>query len=217
LYTGSGDSIRILPSTQISGAAPTQPNQGPSIENCSIYNTSSTAVIGIHAGDIAKIHLINVAVNNFNGTSTSAAYWFENTVSFTEGMALVDITANNNSIAMRFTREGGTNSFGYTSIRGFRAQVRTNQIGFSVETGTFLYHSYIDAIVETSDASGTVMSVSGTGMVGGNAGDDVVFIREECVNASGTCTQATLLKLDAGTQFVANGFMNALGTTMKRL
>jgi len=214
-YTGSGDAIRILPSAQISGAAPTQPNQGPSVENCSIYNTSATAISGIHAGDIAKVHLTNVAINNFNGTATSAAYWFDNTVSFTEGMALTDITANNNSIAMRFTNSGGTNSFGYTSIRGFRAQVRTNQIGFSVETGTFLYHSFIDAIVEASDASGTVMSVSGTGIVGGNAGDDVVFIRGECVNASGTCTGATLLKLGATTQFVANGFMNALGTTMK--
>ncbi len=111
---------------QISGAAPTQPNQGPSVENCSIYNTSATAISGIHAGDISKIHLINVAVNNFNGTSNSAAYWFDNTVSFTEGMALVDITANNNSIAMRFTNTAGTSfsdSFGYTSIRGFRAQV----------------------------------------------------------------------------------------------
>ncbi len=217
-YTGSGDAIRILPSVQISGAAPTQPNQGPSVENCSIYNASATAISGIHAGDISKIHLINVAVNNFNGTTNSAAYWFDNTVSFTEGMALVDITANNNSIAMRFTNTAGTsfsNSFWYTSIRGFRAQVRTNQIGFSVETGTFLYHSYIDAVVETSDASGTVMSVSGTGIVGGNAGDNVVFIRGECVSAAGSCTGATLLKLGATTQFVANGFMNALGVTMK--
>jgi hypothetical protein len=216
-YTGSGDAIRILPSVQISGAAPTQPNQGPSVANCSIYNTSATATSGIHAGDISKIHLINVAVNNFNGTATSAAYWFDNTVSFTEGMALVDITASNNSIAMRFTNTAGTsfsNSFGYTSIRGFRAQVRTNQIGFSVETGTFLYHSFIDGIVETSDSTGTVMSVSGTGILGGNAGDDVVFIRAECVNASGSCTGATLLKLGASTQFVANGFMNALGVTM---
>jgi hypothetical protein len=213
-YTGSGDAIRILPSAQVTGPAATQPNQGPSVQNCSIYNTSATAISGIHAGDISKIHLINVAVNNFNGTSTSAAYWFDNTVSFTEGLALVDITAYNNSIAMRFTNTGGTNSFGYTSIRGFRAGVRTNQIGFSVEDGTFLYHSYIDGIVETSDASGTVMSVSGTGKVGGNAGDDVIFLRAECVNVSGSCTGAKLLKLGATTQFVANGFMNALGTTM---
>jgi len=213
-YTGSGDAIRILPSAQITGPAATQPNQGPSVQNCSIYNTSATAISGIHAGDISKIHLTNVAVNNFNGTSTSAAYWFDNTTSFTEGMALVDITANNNSIAMRFTNTGGTNSFGYTSIRGFRAGIRTNQIGFSVEDGTFLYHSYIDGIVETSDASGTVMSVSGTGKVGGNAGDDVIFLRGECVNVSGSCTGAKLLKLGASTQFVANGFMNALGTTM---
>jgi hypothetical protein len=215
IYNGSGDAIRILPSTQISGAAPTQPNQGPSVTDCSIYNISPTAISGIHAGDIAKIHLINVAVNNFNGTATSAAYWFDNTVSFTEGMALVDITANNNSIAMRFTNTSGTNSFGYTSIRGFRAQVRTNQIGFSVETNTFLYHSYIDAIVETSDASATVMSVTGTGKVGGNQGDDVIFLRGECVNINGNCTGATLLKLESQTQFVANGFMNGLGVTMK--
>jgi len=213
-YTGSGDAIRILPGAQITGPAATQPNQGPSVQNCSIYNTSATAISGIHAGDISKIHLTNVAVNNFNGTSTSAAYWFDNTTSFTEGMALVDITANNNSIAMRFTNTGGNNSFGYTSIRGFRAGVRTNQIGFSVEDGTFLYHSYIDGIVETSDASGTVMSVSGTGKVGGNAGDDVIFLRGECVNVSGSCTGAKLLKLGASAQFVANGFMNALGTTM---
>jgi len=213
-YTGSGDAIRILPSAQITGPAPTQPNQGPSVENCSIYNTSSTAISGIHAGDISKIHLTNMAVNNFNGTATSAGYWFDNTASFTEGMALTDITSNNNSIAMRFTNTGGTNSFGYTSIRGFRAQVRGGQIGLSVETGTFLYHSYIDAIAETSDSTGTVMSVSGTGIVGGNQGDDVVFIRGECVNASGSCTGATLLKLGASTQFVANGFMNALGVTM---
>jgi|GEM_PF-4553064 len=213
-YTGSGDAIRILPSAQITGPAPTQPNQGPSVENCSIYNTSSTAVSGIHAGDISKIHLKNVAVNNFNGSATSAGYWFDNTVSFTEGMALVDDTSNNNSIAMRFTNSGGSNSFGYTSIRGFRAQVRGGQIGLSVETGTFLYHSYIDAIAETSDSTGIVMSVSGTAIVGGNAGDDVVFIRGECVNASGSCTGATLLKLGATTQFIANGFMNALGVTM---
>ena len=80
-YMGSGDAIRILPSAQISGPAPTQPNQGPSVQNCSIYNVSSTAVSGIHAGDISNIHLVNVAVNNFNGTPTSAGYWFDNTVS----------------------------------------------------------------------------------------------------------------------------------------
>ncbi|WP_255550844.1 hypothetical protein [Granulicella sp. dw_53] len=217
-YTGSGDAIRILPHAQIAGSAATQPNQGPSVDNCSIYNTSASAISGIHAGDISKIHLTNVAVNNFNGTPTSSAYWFDNTVSFTEGLALVDITSSNNSIAMRFTNTVGTafsNSFGYTSIRGFRAGIRTNQIGFSVEEGTFLYHSYIDGILETSDASGTVMSVSGTGKVGGNQGDDVLFLRAECVNGSGSCTGATLLKLGAATQFVANGFMNALGVTMK--
>src|SRR4030088_888035 len=118
IYTGSGDAIRILPSAQIAGLAQTQPNQGPSVENCSIYNESPTAVSGIHAGDISKIHLANVAINNFNGTPASAAYWFDNTVSFTEGMALVDLAANNNSIAMRFTNTVGAlsnNSFGYTS------------------------------------------------------------------------------------------------------
>jgi hypothetical protein len=216
-YMGSGDAIRILPSVQISGPAPTQPNQGPSVQNCSIYNASSTAISGIHAGDISNIHLTNVAVNNFNTTPTSAAYWFDNTVSYTEGIALADLTANNNSIAMRFTNTAGnvlTQSFGYTSIRGFRAQVRTNQIGFSVETATLLYHSYIDAIVETSDATGTAMSVSGTGKVGGDWGDDVVFLRGECVNASGPCTGATLLNLGPSAQFVANGFINSLGASM---
>ena len=34
IYTGSGDAIRILPSAQIAGLAQTQPNQGPSVENC---------------------------------------------------------------------------------------------------------------------------------------------------------------------------------------
>ncbi|WP_035352120.1 hypothetical protein [Edaphobacter aggregans] len=216
-YTGSGDAIRILPSVQISGPAPTQPNQGPSVQNCSIYNASSTATSGIHAGDISNIHLTNVAVNNFNGTPTSAAYWFDNTVSFTEGMALVDLIANNNSIAMRFTNTAGnvlTQSFGYASIRGFRAQVRTNQIGFSVETATLLYHSYIDAIVATSDATGTAMSVSGTGKVGGNWGDDTVFLRGECINTSGPCTGSTLLNLGPSAQFVANGFVNSLGASM---
>lgn len=213
-YTGSGDAIRILPSAQVAGVVTTQPNQGPSVENCSIYAQSATAVSGIHAGDIAKIHLTNVAVNNFSGTATSAGYWFDNTVSFTEGLALTDITSTNNSIAMRFTNTGGTSSFGYTSIRGFRAEVRTNQIGFSVESGTFLYHSFIEAIAETSDSTGIVMSVSGTGMVGGNQGDDSLFLRGECISTSGSCTGATLLQLGAQTQFVANGFMNALGTTM---
>ena len=217
-YTGSGDAIRILPSVQITGASATQPNQGPSVENCSIYNTSATAVSAIHAGDISKIHLTNVAVNNFTGTPTSAAYWFDNTVSFTEGLALTDITASNNSIAIRFTNTAGTSfseSFGYTSIRGFRAQLRGGQIGFSVEDNTFLYHSFIDAIAETVDSTGLVMSVSGTGKVGGNQGDDTLFIRGECVSAAGACSGATLLKLGAQTQFVANGFMNGLGTTMR--
>jgi hypothetical protein len=216
-YVGSGDAIRILPSAQITGPAPTQPNQGPSVQNCSIYNASSTATSGIHAGDISRITLTNVAVNNFNATPTSAGFWFDNTVSFTEGMALIDLSSNNNSIGMRFTNTAGstlTESFGYTSIRGFRAQVRTNQIGFSMETGTLLYHSYIDATVETSDATGTAVSVSGTGSVGGDAGDNVVFLRGECISTSGPCTGATLLNLGASAQFVANGFMNGLGTTM---
>jgi hypothetical protein len=217
MYAGSGDAIRILPSAQIAGNAATQPNQGPSVENCSIYNTSATATSGIHAGDISKIHLTNVAVNNFNGSPTSAAFWFDNTVSFTEGMALVDLAANNNSIAMRFTNSAGnvlTQSFGYESIRGFRAKVSTNQIGFSVEMATLLYHSFIDATVETTDATGTAISVSGTGKVGGDAGDDVVFLRGECISTSGPCSGSTLLNLGASAEFVANGFMNGLGTTM---
>jgi hypothetical protein len=216
-YMGSGDAIRILPSAQITGVAPTQPNQGPSVENCSIYNLSATATSGIHAGDISRIHLTNVAVNNFNGTPTSAAFWFDNTISFTEGMALVDLSANNNSIAIRFTNTAGnvlTQSFGYESIRGFRAKAGTNQIGLSVETATLLYHSFIDATVETTDTTGTAISVSGTGKVGGDAGDDVVFLRGECINTSGPCSGSTLLKLGASSQFVANGFMNGLGSSM---
>jgi hypothetical protein len=216
-YMGSGDAIRILPSAQISGNSQTQPNQGPSVENCSIYNLSATAVSGIHGGDIARIRLANVAVNNFNGTPTSAGFWFDNTVSFTEGMALDNLAANNNSIAMRFTNTAGTavtQSFGYTSIRGFRAQVRTNQIGISVEDETLLYHSFIDAIVETSDSTGTAFSVTGAGKVGGDAGDDVIFLRAECVNVSGPCTGSTLLNLGPAAQFVANGFVNGLGASM---
>jgi hypothetical protein len=216
-YVGSGDAIRILPSAQASGLAQTQPNQGPSVQNCSIYNASATAVSGIHAGDISKIHLTNVAVNNFSGTPTSAAFWFDNTVSFTEGMALVDLSSTNNSIGMRFTNTAGgvlTQSFGYTSIRGFRAQIRTSQIGISVETGTLLYHSDIDGTLETSDATGTGLSISGTGKFGGDAGDNVVFLRGECVNVSGPCTGSTLLNVGATAQFVANGFMNGLGTSM---
>jgi hypothetical protein len=216
-YMGSGDAIRIIPTAQISGDASTQPNQGPSVENCSIYNLSPNAISGIHGGDISKIHLNNVAINNFNGTPISSGFWFDNTVSFTEGMALVDLSANNNSIAMRFTNTAGsplTQSFGYTSIRGFRAQVRTNQIGFSVEDETLLYHSFVDAIVETSDATGTAFSVTGAGKVGGDAGDDVIFLRAECVNVSGPCTGSTLLNLGPTAQFVANGFMNGLGTSM---
>jgi hypothetical protein len=216
-YQGTGDAIRILPRVQISGAAPTQPNQGPSVQNCSIYNLSPSAISGIHAGDVANIRLANVAINNFNGSPTSAAFWFDNTVSFTEGLALVDLIANNNSIAMRFTNTAGealTQSFGYASIRGFRAQVRTNQLGFSVETATYLYHSYIDAIVETSDPTGTAMSVTGTGKVGGNSGDDVVFLRGECVNVDGPCSGSTLLNLGSTAQFVASGFVNGLGASM---
>jgi hypothetical protein len=216
-YMGSGDAIRILPSAQVFGNASTQPNQGPSVENCSIYNLSSTAISGIHGGDIARIRLTNVAVNNFNGTPTSAGFWFDNTISFTEGMALDNLAANNNSIAMRFTNTAGsllTQSFGYTSIRGFRAQVRANQIGFSVEDQTLLYHSFIDAIVETSDNTGTAFSVTGAGKVGGDAGDDVIFLRAECVNIAGPCTGATLLNLGPTAQFVANGFVNGLGTSM---
>ncbi|WP_213804640.1 hypothetical protein [Granulicella sp. dw_53] len=219
-FMGAGDAVRILPSAQITGLAQTQPNQGPSVQNCSFYNVSPTATSAIHAGDISQIHISNVAVNNFNGTPTSAGYWFDNTVSFTEGMALNDIASNNNSIGMRFTNTAGgvlTQSFGYASIRGFRAQVRTNQIGISVETGTFLYHSFIDAIMETSDPTGTAMSVTGTGKVGGNSGDDVVFLRGECVNTSGPCSGSTLLNLGAAAQFVANGFMNGLGSTMTNI
>jgi hypothetical protein len=135
-----------------------QPNQGPSVQNCSIYDASSTAVSGIHAGDISNIHLTNVAVNDFDSD--------------------------------------------------FRAQVRTNQIGLSVEAGIFCTIVYIDAIVETSNATGTAMSVSvtGTGKVGGDWSDDVVFLRGECVNSCGPCTGSTLLNLGASAQFVVNGF-----------
>ncbi len=59
VYMGSGDAIRILSSVQISGPARRSQNQGPSVQNCSIYNASSTAISGIRAGDISNIHLTN--------------------------------------------------------------------------------------------------------------------------------------------------------------
>ena len=111
LTTAGADLIRYYdPSflTDIAG-----PNWSGRISglNLQVNGVGATA---IHAGDELNLAIKDVAISCLS--SGSNGIWFDNTVGWTERLN-VDATVNNCGKGIRFTRNGGTDSFSYSKFK----------------------------------------------------------------------------------------------------
>ena len=234
-FNGFGDFIRIQQTQSATGSHTDAPAQSTQIVNLNVTNikSSTSYSVGIHAGDMYGITLRNVSVSGFNnacsGTTPSAAIWFDNKLTFTEGLDLDHVNTYDNCIGLRFTVDGGTNSFAYGEFRRVvlglaplaGTQSSLSEIGVSVESGAYLYHQNWELVTEANTSAAVGMKitppVSGTGITtfGGNAtqkgGDNWIDWRTECVGCSGPMT--FLQMGGANTTFKAVGLISVLDGT----
>jgi hypothetical protein len=124
--------------------------------------------VAIHSGGIWQLHLSDLVVRDFKGTS-AIGIWFDNgrftssSFAFTEEGIFEDITLMNNRTGWRFSAEGsaGDASYGYNNWRRILFLTDTGQIGVVVDgepTGTrgpVVYHSTINWVFEPYNASTT--------------------------------------------------------------
>lgn len=179
-YNGTGDFLRI-------NTSPFSTTQAGKISGFTINGTSGGRS-GIHIGDIIGMELDDIVISAFTGASASGL-WFDNVTNWTERTNLSRVWVDNCTKEYRFTVNGGTASFGYTRVKDGRMNVRTSQIGISLEAGTSLYNSELSFIANVNVASGTVLSATG----GASATKNTYDIKAECTSCSG----GTLVAVDA--------------------
>jgi hypothetical protein len=201
-YTGSGDAIlwQINPFTIV---------QAGRISGFTIGNNGS-ARNGIHSGSIVGAQFDDLHVVGFTG-SGSAGILLENAPTndatvppccWSERNLFTRVHLDNNTIGLRMTVNGGTNSFGYNRFLDLRLNVNANQVGISAENNGVLYNATMIAMANVGGTGGTVLSLSGN-----TTWKDSFFnVTAECTN----CANGTFLTMTPGTIFYPMGNMVGL-------
>jgi hypothetical protein len=205
-YTGGGDFIRV----QMPAWSVTAPPQAGAIEGITINGTAS-GHSAIHLGDVIGMKLDDVVVGHFVKPG-AAGIWIDNVTNFTERVQMTRVWANDNTIGVRFTNTGGTDSqisFGYLRLLDLRINVGPSQTGISVEGGA-LYHSTINAVINVDrNLTGTAVSITGSGFNGGPGtavADNLYDLTAECTQCGGL---GTFLSIGPGTVFTGMGIVDA--------
>jgi|HubBroStandDraft_6_1064221.scaffolds.fasta_scaffold01361_2 hypothetical protein len=148
----TGDCIRIRDKTFGQGGWV----HGPYISGLSLIGHNNPNVVGIHIGDMFRLHLQDVLVYGFTGEN-DIGILFDNNVGYTEQLNMTDVQVSNNTTGMVFTNRNGTpgksQSYGYGNYVNVFIQVGPGQTGLSIDGGSatmlpLIYHSQINWIFE---------------------------------------------------------------------
>ncbi len=142
---------------------------GPHISGFSLIGGRNPNVVGIHIGDMFRLHLEDIEVFGFTGDN-SIGIVFDNYVGYTEQLNMTDVQVSNNTLGMYFTNRNGTDqsqSFGYGNYRNVFIQVGPGQTGLAIDGGRpttlpLIYHSQINWIFEDlrKGSSNTFMTMA---------------------------------------------------------
>ena len=111
-------------------------------------------VVGMHIGDMFRMHLQDIFVFGFKGAN-SLGIWFDNQNGYTEQLNMTDVGISNSTTDMRFTNSGEnlSQSFGYGTYVNVFLQVGAGQTALKIDGGSIrtlplVYHSRINWIFE---------------------------------------------------------------------
>lgn len=116
------------------------------------------AAYAFHVGDMVGLGFEEIDVKGFQAGANSIGFWFDNQVFFTERLTLYRVSVGTCTKCLRYTVNGGDQSFGYHSYVDLRLQLSTGQVGLSVEGGN-VYNAEINAICNVGGAAGNTAAV----------------------------------------------------------
>lgn len=151
-FIGVGDCVRIQHSAD-TVASPSGVIRGINIDG----TTAGSAAVGIHIGDVNGWAFEDVSVQNFAG-ATAVGIWFDNQVFWCERVTFYRVLVANNTKNLRYTINGGNNSFDYHRYIDLRMNVNSGQIGFSIESGA-LFNCIINLLCNVNGSSGNTAVV----------------------------------------------------------
>ncbi len=134
LHNGTGDCFKVLLGTFTV-------QQAGRIAGMTITGTSSANGAGVHIQDTVGFALEDVVIQTFTHAS-GAGLWLDNVVQFVERTTCFRLHLNGNTKGLRFTVNGGGNSFGYGKWFDLKMNVNSGQTGISVENNSFVYSNF---------------------------------------------------------------------------
>lgn len=170
-YTGSADAVRVE-----AGSAP--PYLSGGIERLSLVGNASPDAVGVHQVNTIGFSYREMAIIRFQGAN-SAGIWMDNeppsycagcTTGFSERTLWNRVSFFENTIGLKFSDHGGTNSFEYSWMRASHFQINNGQTGIWLAgTGAgsvSLQHSDMEFMANIclnhpTGPGGTVASVTG--------------------------------------------------------
>jgi hypothetical protein len=153
-YSGSGDAFNVRDNSGSGGGTGFNGIRCAGVGGFTLVGPGgSTNANGIHTGDFNFGRFWDMAIGNFTG-ATSSGFWVDNQFGWFERNLIQHINLGEyntatayadpgNTMCLRFTLNGGTNSFGYNTFQSLRFSPITPQIAISLEADT-LYNCFIE-------------------------------------------------------------------------
>ncbi|MBI3933487.1 MAG: hypothetical protein HY316_02265 [Acidobacteria bacterium] len=181
--------------------------------------------VAIHVGDIIGLRLQDLWIADFTGSS-SAGLWFDNVTNWTEQTLVENVRIQNATKALRFTVNGGTNSFSYQTFSRVSLEIYNGQTAISSENNSSLFGSFVDVTINKSgNSSGTILSLASTSTWlnnnyhiiaennGGGGGTGISLASGTTLSGTGTIVAAGLSNSISGTLETLLPYLGSTATT----
>jgi hypothetical protein len=190
-----------------------------------MVGNSGANAVAIHIGDIIGARLRDLWIVDFTGAS-SAGIWLDNITNWTEQTLLDNVRVNNATKNLRFTVNGGTNSFSYQTFSHVSLEIQNSQTAISSENNADVIGSFFDVTINKSGAaSGTILSLTDTSSWnnnnyhivaennGGGGGTGISIAVGASLQGSGTIVAAGLANSISGTFTTTLDHLSGTATT----
>lgn len=216
--TVNGDCLRIRTSAF-------NTNKAGSFGGFQMVGNSGANAVAIHIGDIIGTRLQDLWITDFTGAS-SAGIWFDNVTNWTEQTLVENVRIQNATKSLRFTVNGGTSSFQYTTFSRVSLEIQNAQTAISGENNSALTGSVLDITINKSGAaSGTILALANTSTWvnntyhviaennGGGGGTGISLAAGTTLDGRGTIVAAGLANSISGTLTTNLNYMSGTATT----
>lgn len=149
LFTGSALTVRT---------DPVSITQGGKVCGFTIDGSQAPDGAALHLGDIIGFEVSDMVLENY---TAGDAFWLDNRAIWTERLWAPRIHLNNNLRSLRFSVNGGENSFAACRFPHLLVNVNAGQVGIYAEDNALFYGGEIAGFVNVVD-DGTVAEMHGT-------------------------------------------------------